>query len=77
MNFKNFGIRTTRSLANEENLEDLWDSNGTHINQMLKINAIEFLCRFQDELCLNKATELFKSIPSEFFGIFSELSQNP
>ncbi len=44
---------------------------------MLKINAIEFLCRFQDELCLNKATELFKTIPNEFFGIFSDLNTNP
>ena len=65
---KDFAIKTARELANEDNLQNLWDPNGKHTNQLLKISAIEFLCRFQDDVCLQNATSLFKSIPPAYFS---------
>ena len=34
---------------------------------MLKSALVDFLCRIQDEKCLTKATQLFRTIPSEYF----------
>lgn len=49
------------------NFTDLWDGKGSHTDQLLKIYTIEFLCRLQDEACLTKATQLFKSVPEDYF----------
>lgn len=66
---KNYGIRTARELESKGGLEDLWNATGNnHTDQLLKINAIEFLCRFQDEKCLKKASELFNLIPVSYFS---------
>ena len=46
---------------------DIWDNRGNHALILLKTSLVEFLCRLQDEECLLKATELFKTIPPEYF----------
>ena len=33
----------------------------------IKISVIDFLCRFQQEFCLKKSTELFETIPLNYF----------
>lgn len=60
---------------NNNDYSDLWSSTGNHLNQLLKIKAIDLLCRFQDEQCLNKATELFRTISEDFF--YSNSKINP
>jgi hypothetical protein len=34
---------------------------------MLKSLLVDFLCRIQDEQCLTKSTQLFRTIPPEYF----------
>jgi hypothetical protein len=66
-NKKRFAISIGRVLENEKNSINFWNNTGSHTEILLKINAIEFMCRFQEEDCLNKASELFRTIPEEFF----------
>ena len=35
---------------------------------MLKSALVDFLCKIQDEKCLVKSTELFRTIPKEYFS---------
>ena len=46
----------------------MWnDKTGTHSDIILKAQLVDFLCRIQDEQCLTKATQLFRTIPPEYF----------
>ena len=39
-----------------------------HLTYLLEANAVEFLCRLQEENCLNKATELYSKISIDYLG---------
>lgn len=56
-----------KEVLNRLNVNDLWDDKGDHQTILLKLSLIEFVCRFQSEECLNKASLLFNSIPKEYF----------
>ena len=59
-----FGIDIVRSLITRMNL---WEDSGTHLERLLKISMINFMCRLQDESCLNNATDKFEKINSDYF----------
>jgi hypothetical protein len=46
---------------------DLWDDQGTLDERLLKASLVEYSCRANLKNCLSKATELFDSIPEEYF----------
>lgn len=59
-----------RTVANRLGL-DIWDDQGSDLLRLLKADLVDFQCRMQEEVCLNKATELFNSITDEYFVIIS------
>lgn len=63
-----------RTVANRLGL-DIWDDLGNDLLRLLKADLTEFQCRMQEEVCLNKATELFETIPEEYF-ILTANNQN-
>lgn len=52
---------------------DLWENSADHQKSLLKLNMIDFVCRMQSEVCLNKASSLFQRIPSDYFSSTGEL----
>jgi hypothetical protein len=46
---------------------DIWADSPDHNEELLKMAFAENLCRYQDVFCLNKATELFQTIPPLYF----------
>jgi hypothetical protein len=43
-------------------------SNRPHLTSLLEATAVEFLCRLQEENCLNKISDLYHKIPQEYFA---------
>ena len=46
---------------------DIWDDQGTLDERLLKASLVEYSCRANLKTCLSKATDLFESIPEEYF----------
>ena len=46
---------------------ELWDDEGEHTDRLLKTMLIDFLCRMQDEKCLERAGDFFYTIPDDYF----------
>lgn len=47
---------------------DIWDTNsGEHSEKLLKINAIDFVCRLQEEKCLTNMSAIFDKINPDYF----------
>ena len=55
---------------------NIWDGQGTHLDQQLKNTLLDFICRMQDEKCLLNSTNYFQSIPKAYFQD-SANNQNP
>jgi hypothetical protein len=64
---QDYSIQTTIALENLDKFTDWWTETNIHTDQLLKISVIDFLCRFQQEFCLKKSTELFETIPLNYF----------
>lgn len=46
---------------------NLWGEDGEHTEKLLKATLIDFLCKLHDAECLEKVTEYYKEIPSDYF----------
>lgn len=67
---KDYAIRVMNSKISRSSL-DIWTNSDIHTEELLKISFAEALCKYQDKDCLDKTTELFRSInPSYFYGPF-------
>jgi hypothetical protein len=53
---------------------DIWDDMGSLDERLLKASLAEYSCRASLKFCLSKATELFNSIPEEYFLIPQNIS---
>ena len=53
---------------------DVWDDMGSLDERLLKASLAEYSCRAYLRSCLSKATELFNSIPEEYFLIPQNIS---
>ena len=62
-----FGESIVESLQFDYDLYQESTATKPHLQYLLESSAVEFLCRLQEEFCLNKATELFSKIPQEYF----------
>jgi hypothetical protein len=40
----------------------------SHLTYLLESSAVDFLCRLQDENCLNKISEIYAKIPEDSFN---------
>lgn len=65
-NLRAFILEMLTSVTNRLNL-NIWDDSGSHQIRLLKADLVEFQCRMQAESCLNKATELYETIPQDYF----------
>jgi hypothetical protein len=47
---------------------DVWDTNSNdHSENLLKINALDFVCRLQEEKCLTNMSAIFDKINPDYF----------
>jgi hypothetical protein len=71
---KGFGEYLSRILFRKL---DIWNPNsGDHSERLLKINAIDFVCRLQEEYCLRNMTSLFENISPDYFYNPNEIANS-
>ncbi len=61
---KDFALSTVRATIDGMNI---WQKGGSHLEQLLKMELIDFSCRLQDRRCLENATEIFRKIDKGYF----------
>jgi hypothetical protein len=62
-----FGESIAEALIFELDIFQETNVTKSHLTSLLEATAVEFLCRLQDEFCLNKISELYSKIPEDFF----------
>ncbi len=67
---QNFGISIINAIQKIANLNFYQDSTTTttnHLNILTESNAVEFLCRLNEQNCLQKLNQSFANIPANYF----------
>lgn len=69
-------LKTAQNLRDENSGFDIWTTDGSHTDVLLKSILVDFVCRFGDAECNTKVRDLFSQISQEYFG-GNQTADNP